>query len=92
MTQQLQLNNQSVTVTSADGVEGILIRTIDGDYYFRVYHRDAPTSSPDDIAFTDYELAHFDLAVTIHDSSAAFYHFPDKQVLDYDPKALGLLE
>lgn len=84
MTKQYRLRNQTVTVTSADGASGVLCRSIDGKYFFRIYH--------DDGEFTDYDLAHLDLAVTIHDESAAFYTFADKTVLDYSPEVYGYEE
>ena len=53
-------------VEPADGVNGVLIRTLDGAFMFRVYH--------DRKRFTDYEIRHDDLNVTIDkDALAAFY-------------------
>ena len=89
MSKQYRIRNQTVSVTSADGVSGILCRDIEGRYFFRIYHGEFIHG---DVEFTDYDLAHFDLAVTIHDESAAFYHFSDRQILDHDPATLGLEE
>jgi len=53
-------------VESAAGIKGVIIRTLDGTMMFRVYH--------DRAHFTDYELRHDDLNVTIaKDEPAAFY-------------------
>ena len=65
---------------SADGVEGILIWTADG-YKFRVY--------TDDHEFTDYDLLHSDLAVTITDRDATFYLDDKGNRLDHSPATLG---
>ena len=76
---------QQVEVSNACGVEGILLRSVDGAYFFRVYHEDK--------GFTDYELRHDDLAVTITQHAlAAFYKLEDKNVLDHSPEVLGLEE
>jgi hypothetical protein len=48
----------------ATGVEGCLIRGIDGEYYFRVYDADHN--------FQDYDLMHSDLSITITDPDAFF--------------------
>lgn len=70
-------------VTPADGVTGTLIRTFDGSYVFRVY-RDQNT-------FTDYEIRHDDLTVTINTNAmAAFYKIGKDFVLDHSPEVLGL--
>jgi hypothetical protein len=67
---------------SADGVEGILIWCADGCYRFRVY-----TDSHD---FTDYDLLHGDLGVTITDATATFYSDDQGNRLDYSPIVLGI--
>jgi hypothetical protein len=70
-------------VTDASGVEGVLLRSVEGTYFFRVYHEDD--------SFTDYELRHDDLAVTISsDALAAFYVLQDTHILDHSPEVLGL--
>jgi len=71
-----------MTATKATGVEGCLIRGIDGEYYFRVY--DAEHN------FVDYDLAHTDLSITITDPDAYFYREPGRDVLDHAPATLGL--
>ena len=70
-------------VKSAAGVKGVLIRTLDGAMVFRVYH--------DRERFTDYEIRHDDLSVTIDaDALAAFYTVEGRDVLDHSPQVLGL--
>jgi len=64
---------------SANGVTGILIRTHNQNYVFRVY--DANHN------FKDYDIAHSDLQITIDDPDAYFYM---DSVLDHSPATLGL--
>lgn len=70
---------------SAQGVEGVLINTIDGKYLFR--HYDA-NHEPN-----DYLIRHSDLSVKITDNDAYFYkneNDPDYAgYIDYSPKTLG---
>jgi|688.fasta_scaffold609543_2 hypothetical protein len=84
MDKKVRYGKQAATVTSADGVEGVLCRSLNGRYFFRVYH--------DNGDFTDYGLRHADLTVTIHDSDAAFYKLGDHNLLDHAPATLGLEE
>ena len=70
------------TAKSADGVEGCLIRGIDGEYYFRVYDADHN--------FVDYDLMHSDLSITITDPDAFFYRKDDRDILDHSPATLGV--
>jgi len=70
-------------VQPAAGVRGVLIRTADGEMVFRVY--DGPER------FTDYEIRHGDLSVTIDaDELAAFYTVEERNILDHSPQVLGL--
>lgn len=70
-------------VRSAAGVKGVLIRTADGATVFRLYDGSE--------RFTDYELRHNDLGVTIDaDELAAFYKIGERNVLDDGPRVLGL--
>jgi hypothetical protein len=70
-------------VRPAAEAKGVLIRTLDGTLLFRVY--DGPES------FTDYEIRHGDLNITIDpDALAAFYRVGQRDILDYDPRVLGL--
>ena len=66
---------------SADGIEGVLIWCADGQYRFRVY--------TDTFEFTDYDLLHSDLAVTITDRDATFYSDDKGNRLDHSPATLG---
>ncbi len=76
---------QNATVVDAGGVTGMLLRGLDGAYFFRVYH--------DDKAFTDYEMRHHDLSVTISkDALASFYQLKGSNILDHSPEVLGLAE
>ena len=77
-------------VKPAAGVKGMIIRALDGAMMFRVYH--------DHERFTDYEIRHDDLSVTIdNDELAAFYKASprgggdgDRYILDHSPEVLGL--
>ena len=71
-----------MTATKATGVEGCLIRGINGEYYFRVYDADHN--------FVDYDLAHSDLSITITDSDAYFYRKDGVDILDHAPVTLGI--
>ena len=71
-----------MTITPATGTTGHLIHT-NGNYQFRVYHADN--------TFTDYDLLHSDLEVTITDLDAAFYHNGEDNTLDHSPSTLGLV-
>jgi len=66
----------------AEGVEGQLIYTGAGVYVFRVY--------TDNYEFTDYDLLHCDLSVTITDRDATFYSDDRGNRLDHNPETLGL--
>jgi hypothetical protein len=70
------------TSQSANGVSGHLLRLGTGDVVFRVYDQDHN--------FVDYDLAHHDLEVTIHDADAFFYRDEYQDVLDHAPATLGL--
>ncbi len=74
---------QPAEVESAAGVKGVLIRTFDGAVAFRVYHNREH--------FTDYEVRHDDLSVTIDaDALATFYKVGERNILDHSPQVLGL--
>jgi hypothetical protein len=80
----LQMGQHTAQVRSANGAEGILCRSaVDGRYFFRMYEEAG--------SFTDYELRHDDLAVTISlDALASFYQIGDEHILDHSPEVLGL--
>lgn len=70
-------------VKPAAGVKGVIIRALDSAMMFRVYH--------DRERFTDYEIRHDDLNVTIDkDALAAFYKVGEEHILDHSPEVLGL--
>jgi len=73
-----------MTTISANGVEGFLIRCSDGRYRFRVYKAN--------FDFTDYDLLHSDLCVTITDEDATFYSDDKGNRLDHNPATLGIEE
>jgi hypothetical protein len=70
----------SMTIKPANGVTGHLLRS-GYDVVFRVY---------DGLTFTDYDLTHSDLCVTITDEDAAFYCEPRSDRLDHSPATLGI--
>jgi hypothetical protein len=69
---------------TAKGVRGFIL-SFNSTLCFRVYSKDKRT-------FTDYDLSHNDLEVTIQDGNASFYTFGERGsgVLDYSPGVLGL--
>ncbi len=72
-------------IKSANGISGQLLKTFDSkgfNYFFRVYHSDG--------TFTDYDLAHSDLSITINDEDAFFYEGNESNLLDHSPKTLGI--
>jgi hypothetical protein len=66
---------------SARGVTGHLISVM-GKTMFRVYDQDHN--------FTDYDIHHADLEVTITDPDAFFYRDEFTDRLDHGPDTLGL--
>ena len=83
MTERFLYGGKPAETRSAAGVKGTLIRTADGAILFRVYE------SGD--RFTDYEIRHDDLGVTIDaEELAAFYRVGGRDVLDHAPQVLGL--
>jgi hypothetical protein len=73
----------------ANGVEGHLLYVGEDDeggtgYVFRVY--------TDSGEFTDYDLCHTDLCVTITDQDATFYSDDNGNRLNHSPKTLGVEE
>ncbi|MBU2985463.1 hypothetical protein KO528_08870 [Saccharophagus degradans] len=68
----------------AEGVKGILIRTINGESLFKV-NSEGGTSKT-------YELRHDDLSVTIDQDALASSHEIDEDatILDHSPSVFGL--
>ena len=56
-------------IRSAEGTKGFLLYIMNNVYVFRVYNEDH--------TFTDYDLLHSDLEVTINGDDATFYEFED---------------
>lgn len=65
----------------ANGVRGHIIKSFDGEHYFRIYSSDHN--------FEDYALAHSDLTVVIDDPDAFFYDDEYSARLDHAPATLG---
>jgi hypothetical protein len=76
------LQEDNMTITPANGITGHLLRS-GYDVVFRVY---------DGTTFTDYDLTHSDLCVTITDEDAAFYSEPRSDRLDHSPATLGITD
>lgn len=78
----------ALKIKSADGVRGLLLYNGVDNYYFRVYEPDG--------SFTDYDLLHSDISVTIDDPDAFFYETTvDGETylhLDHSPSTLGIEE
>ena len=71
-------------ITNANGVAGMLLNPYhnEGKWTFRVTN--------DNGTFTDYDLCHSDLCVTINDADAVFYKDPNgPNRLDHSPETLG---
>lgn len=74
----------TIKSTPANGVNGCLLNPYhkDGNWVFRVYHGEGK--------FTDYDLRHSDMFVTINDADAYFYETEDgTYILDHSPSTLG---
>ncbi|GHU12011.1 hypothetical protein AGMMS50225_18880 [Betaproteobacteria bacterium] len=81
--QKVKYGNHTADVSSAAGVRGVLCKSFDGHYFFRVYAKDH--------SFIDYTLRHDDLQVTIaEDELASFYRVGEEHILDHSPGVLGL--
>lgn len=69
-------------VRPAAGVTGVLLRGAGDPMIFRVRTGEG---------FTDYEIRHDDLRVTIDaDELASFYKIGERHILDHSPQVLGL--
>ena len=75
------IEKDTMKITPANGVTGHLLRS-GYDVVFRVYDENHQ--------FTDYDLTHTDLCVTITDPDAAFYSEPRSDRLDHSPQTLGV--
>lgn len=83
MTGRVIYGNREALETTASGVEGILCRSLGDRYFFRVTVANGE--------FTDYELLHDDLKITISpDALASFYTRDDASFLDHQSSVLNL--
>ena len=63
-------------VKPAKGTKGVLIYSMNNEFVFRVYKEDH--------TFTDYDILHCDLDVTIDSEDATFYEFEEgENILDH---------
>jgi hypothetical protein len=83
MTKSVIYGKNAAIEVKANGVTGILCRSFDAKYFFRVKAGDG--------TFQDYDLRHDDLEVTISPNElASFYTIGDLKVLDHASEVLGL--
>ena len=83
MSERYRYGSAPAKVTPAAGRKGVILRSFDGRLVFRVYDEAG--------SFTDYDLRHDELSVTIGaDALASFYRIGDDHILDHSPEALGL--
>ena len=67
---------ENCKVKPAKGTKGVLIYSMNNEYVFRVYKEDH--------TFTDYDILHCDLDVTIDSDEAVLYEFEDgRSILDH---------
>ena len=67
----------------AKGMKGIILLTLNNRYVFRVYKEDN--------SFTDYDILHCDLDVTIDSDDAVLYEYEDgTNALDHSYEVLGI--
>ena len=73
---------EKCTIKPAKGTKGYLLYTLNKEYMFRVYKEDH--------SFTDYDILHCDLELTINDDDATFYNFDDgRSILDHSYEVAG---
>jgi hypothetical protein len=83
MTEKYIYRGKVSEVKSAAGTSGVLIKLFGGGYAFRIYHENGE--------FTDYDLNHDDLSVTIdQDELASFYTCEERHSLDHAPSDFDL--
>lgn len=79
----VRYGSSAATASPASGVTGFLLKKMDGSFFFRVYSANGD--------FTDYDIRHDDLEVTIApDALASFYQVGEQRLLDHSPEVLGL--
>lgn len=72
----------TITEERAIGQRGFLIRGLEDNIWFRVYHPDK--------SFTDYEITHHDCEIVIIDPSAALIHHDAGDFLDYTTESMEI--
>ena len=77
-------NSGSMTEERAIGVRGFLIRGLEDNVWFRVYHPDK--------SFTDYEITHHDCEIVIIDPSAALIRSDAGEFLDYTTESMEIVK
>lgn len=83
MSNKYLYGGKAAEIKPAAGIAGVLIKDAKGGFAFRVYHEDG--------TFTDYDIRHDELSVTIDAAElASFYQIGDRFVLDHSPQVLGL--
>jgi hypothetical protein len=73
----------STQETPARGQRGMLIRGINGIFYFRQYS--------DDYEFVDYEVTHHDMEIEIVDADAALFRTQHGDFLDYTSESMNVV-
>jgi hypothetical protein len=73
-------NSGNMKQEQAIGQRGFLIRGIEDEIWFRVYHPDQ--------TFTDYEITHHDCEIVIIDPSAALICSDAGDFLDYTAESM----
>ena len=73
-----------MTEERAIGVRGFLIRGLEDNVWFRVYHPDK--------SFTDYEITHHDCEIVIIDPSAALIRSDAGEFLDYTTESMEIVK
>ena len=76
-------NSGSMTEQRAIGARGFLIRGLEDNVWFRVYHPDK--------SFTDYEITHHDCEIVIIDPSAALIKNDAGDFLDYTTESMQIV-
>jgi hypothetical protein len=82
---KIRYGNSTAIETSAAGVTGLLCKSLDGTFFFRVTGSDGELE--------DYCIRHDDMKITINaDESASFYKLPNREdwLLDHPSTVLGL--
>ena len=69
--------------TPARGQRGMLIRSINGIFYFRQY--------TDDYEFVDYEVTNYDVEIEILDPHAALIRNERGDFLDYTAESMNVV-